>query len=256
MANRIKTDHRRAIVGALLAVLAFPGCTGSSAETSPAPSNDTVSASSDTVSASSDTVSASSNTVSASTVTALATTLAVPTTTVAPTTTSSTTTTTTTIAPVTTIPHGSGPILTAADGSTVDPDAAKTAKAIYDAAIVRDYDAIKAIIGKRRFRWGFVGQRRPADQWQKEFDEGGADALARMIALLDVAPTVDKRGNTVWPYLATKDPAEWNEQDLLVLATLGFRTEDIEATRFKGVYKDYRLIIGPDGVWTAFGVGY
>ena len=234
MANRRAFDCRRVIAGTLLATLAFTGCTSSSADTSPAP--------------------ASVADVAASTVVATSTTLAVPTTTVAPTTTSSTTTTT--IAPVSTIPHGAGPILTTVDGSVVDPDAAETARAIYDAAIVRDYAAIKAIIGQRRFRWGFVGQRRPADQWQKEFDEGGADVLARMVALLDLAPTVDKRGNTVWPYLAAKDPAEWNEQDLLVLATLGFRPEDIEATRFKGVYKDYRLIIGPDGIWTAFGVGY
>lgn len=237
MANRFTSDGCRAIFGSLLAALAFSGCTGSSAEMSPAPSTEIAAA--------------------ASMVPAVATTLVVPTTATAPTTTTtSTSSTTTTIAPTTTMPHGSGPILTAADGSIVDPDAAGTARAIYDAAIVRDYPAIKAIIGDRRFRWGFVGQRRPANQWQKEFDEGGADALGRMIALLDTAPTVDKRGNTVWPYLATKDPAEWNEQDLLVLATLGFRPEDIEATRFKGVYKDYRLIIGPDGVWTAFGVGY
>ncbi len=239
MHDRITTDCRRAIAGAILAALAFSGCTGSSAETGPVPSTDIG--------------------VAASTVPAVVTTLAVPTTTVAPTTTSSTTsttTTTTTIAPTNTIPHGAGPILTTTDGSTVDSDAAETAKAIYDAAIVRDYATIKAIIGDRRFRWGFVGERRPAEQWQKEFDEGGPDALARMVTLLDLAPTVDKRGNTVWPYLATKDPAEWNEQDLLALATLGFRPEDIEATRFKGVYKDFRLIIGPDGIWTAFGVGY
>ncbi len=233
MANRPVFDRRLATAGVLLAVLAVFGCTETSAETSPA---------------------SSSAVVVASTTPAVVATLAVPTTTVAPTTTSSTTTTT--IAPVTTIPHGAGPNLTTVDGSSVDPNAAETAKTIYDAAIVRDYAAIKAIIGERRFRWGFVGQRRPAEEWQKEFDEGGADALARMVALLDLAPTVDKRGNTVWPYLATKDPADWNEQDLLVLATLGFRPEDIEATRFKGVYKDYRLIIGPNGNWTAFGVGY
>lgn len=242
MTNRVPNGCRRAIAGAFLAALTFTGCTGSSAETSSA---------------------SSSEIVPTSTVLVVPTTLAAPTTTVAPTTTSSTTsttttttTTTTTIAPVITIPHGSGPILTTAENLVVDPDAAETARAIYDAAIVRDYATIKAIIGERRFRWGFVGQRRPAEEWQKEFDEGGADALARMIALLDLAPTVDKRGNTVWPYLATKDPAEWDDKDLLVLATLGFRPEDIEATRSKGVYKDYRLIIGPDGIWTAFGVGY
>lgn len=247
MANRSAFNRRRVIAGALLASLALTGCTSTSAETSPAPVSDAGIAAS--------TVAAAATTLAVPTTTlAAATTLAVPTTMVSPSTTSSTTTTT--VAPVSTIPHGAGPILTAVDGSAVDSDAAETARAIYDAAIVRDYAAIKAIIGKRRFRWGFVGQRRPADQWQKEFDEGGADVLARMVALLDLAPTVDKRGNTVWPYLAAKDPAEWDEQDLLVLSTLGFRPEDIEATRFKGVYKDYRLIIGPDGIWTAFGVGY
>ena len=138
----------------------------------------------------------------------------------------------------------------------MESEVSATVQQIYDAAVMRDYARIKAIIGDRRFRWGFVGQRRPAEEWQKEFDEGGPDALAQMIALLELPPTIDRRGNTVWPYLATKDPAEWSEQDLTALASLGFRPEDIAATKFKGIYKDFRLIIGPDGTWTAFGVGY
>lgn len=142
------------------------------------------------------------------------------------------------------------------DGTPIDSAVGVTAKRIYDAAIVRDYDRIKEIIGNRRFRWGFVGQRRPAEEWQKEFDEGRNDALARMVALLDLPPTVDQRGNTVWPYLATKDPAEWNQQDLDVLASLGFSPEDVAATKFKGLYKDFRLVIDPKGIWTVFGVGY
>lgn len=174
----------------------------------------------------------------------------------ATTTTTSTTTTTTTIPPANTIPHGTGPITTMPDGTAIDPAMAQTAKAIYDAAVIRDYQRIKEIIGDRRFRWGFVGQRGPADQWKVDFEEGNDDALARVVALLDIAPTVDKRGNAVWPYLATKDPAEWNDADLAVLATLGYRPEDIEATKVKGIYKDFRLIISPEGLWTAFGVGY
>ncbi len=172
----------------------------------------------------------------------------IPTTTLAP--------TTTTIAPQNTIAHGAGPILTSSDGNTIDPSVAATANAIYAAAVNRDYAGVKIIIGDRRFRWGFVGQRRPAEEWQKEFDEGGPDALARMVALLDLPPTIDKRGNVVWPYLAGKDPEEWDDADVVTLASLGFRPEDIEATKVKGIYKDYRLIIGPDGVWTAFGFGY
>jgi hypothetical protein len=164
--------------------------------------------------------------------------------------------TTTTVAPQNTIVHGAGPILTAVNGTAIDADVAATAQAIYTAAVNRDYAGIKTIIGDRRFRWGFVGQRRPAEEWQKEFDDGGDDALARMVALLDMAPTIDKRGNVVWPYLAGKDPEEWDDADLVNLASLGFRPEDIEATRQKGIYKDFRLIIAPDGLWTAFGVGY
>lgn len=164
--------------------------------------------------------------------------------------------TTTTVAPENTIVHGSGPILTTTDGTTIDPDAATTANAIYAAAVNRNYAGIKTIIGDRRFRWGFVGQRRPAEEWQKEFDDGGPDALARIIALLDLPPTIDTRGNAVWPYLAGKEPDDWNDADLITLASLGFRPEDIEATRVKGIYKDFRLIIAPTGLWTAFGVGY
>lgn len=164
--------------------------------------------------------------------------------------------TTTTVAPENTIVHGSGPILTTSDGTAIDSDAATTANAVYTAAVNRDYAGIKTIIGDRRFRWGFVGQRRPAEEWQKEFDEGGPDALARIVALLDLPPTIDKRGNVVWPYLASKEPGDWDDADLTTLASLGFRPEDIEATRVKGIYKDFRLIIGPTGLWTAFGLGY
>ena len=80
--------------------------------------------------------------------------------------------------------------------------------------------------------------------------------MARIVALLDLTPTIDSRGNVVWPYLATKDPTEWDDADLTVLASLGYRPEDIAATKFKGIYKDFRLIVSPEGLWTAFGVGY
>jgi hypothetical protein len=234
--RRLRSSRSRSAAGlALLSVLIVAGCGSKKSDT---------------------TNSLAATTLAPSVVTAVATaapttvlvTTAAPTTTLPP--------VTTALAPTTTLPHGAGPILTTGDGTTIDPTVGATANAIYAAAITRDYARIKTIIGDRRFRWGFVGQRRPAEEWQKEFDEGGPDALARMIALLDLPPYVDKRGNTVWPYLAGKDPKEWNDADLVTLASLGFRPEDVEATRIKGIYKDYRLIIGPDGVWTAFGFGY
>lgn len=244
MAGGVVRPPFRAAVGAIISMLMITACTSSSAV-----ENASVSESAEPGA----TTIAMGNATSSGAPVAPPTTSSPTTTTVLATTTTSTTTTTTT---TTTIPHGNGPVMMTPLGVPIDVVVSATAKQIYDAAVVRDYDRIKAIIGKRRFRWGFVGQRRPAEQWQKEFDEGRTDALVRMIALLDLPPAVDQRGNTVWPYLATKAPAEWNEQDLNVLTSLGFSPEDVAATKLKGIYKDFRLVIDPQGIWTAFGLGY
>ena len=149
-----------------MCALTFAACTDSTADSSAAPPSN------------------AGLTEASATEATLAPTIAA-TTTIAPTTTSTTipsttsTTSTTTIAPVATIAHGNGPVAVAIDGTPLAPEVSATARQIYDAAVLRDYAAIKAIIGERRFRWGFVGQRRPADEWQKEFDHGGPDARAR-----------------------------------------------------------------------------
>ena len=158
--------------------------------------------------------------------------------------------------PPTTIAHGAGPVLTSADGVAIDPAIGTTAKNVYDAAIVHDYARLAAIIGDNKFRWGFVGDRKPGEVWKAMFDEGKGDELARIVALLDTKPGVDSRGNTVWPYLALKDPSTWDLTDEAELTRLGFNPENIIDTKAKGRYVDYRLVIDPNGQWTAFGVGY
>jgi hypothetical protein len=142
------------------------------------------------------------------------------------------------------------------DGRAVDEDALATAKNVYNAATTRNYTWLKDIIGDRRFRFGYIGQRKPTEKWEADYNAGGTDALAQMVLLLDTPAAVDKRGNIVWPYLAVKDPETWDDADLIVLAKIGFRSEDVEATKAKGVYKDLRLVIGPDGIWTTFAVGF
>lgn len=142
------------------------------------------------------------------------------------------------------------------DGIEIDPAAAATARSIYNAAIVHDYDLLSSIIGDNRFRWGFVGDRKPTESWKERFEAGEGDELARILALLDTKPAVDDRGNTIWPYLAVKDPITWDVADEVELARLGFNPENILDTRAKGRYVDYRLIIDETGRWTAFGVGY
>lgn len=170
--------------------------------------------------------------------------------------TTTTSTTTTTLVPPTTIPHGGGVLPTLISGEPMNPAALATARSIYDAAIIHDYEAIRTIIGDRRFRWGFVGDRDPAGAWKKQFEEGNGDELARAVALLDVPAGVDSAGNTWWPYLAVKPIEEWGPAEDAVLVQLGFNPEDILQTKAKGRYVDYRLRIDPEGIWNAFGVGW
>ncbi len=171
-------------------------------------------------------------------------------------TTSTTSTSTTSTVPPTTIVHGAGPQVEVYGGGAVSAEAAATVKDIYEAAIAHNYRRLAAIIGDNRFRWGFVGDRKPSDVWKTQFDEGRGDELARIVALLDTKPGVDENGNTVWPYLALKDPATWDAADELELTRLGFNPENILDTKAKGRYVDYRLIVDLTGRWTAFGVGY
>ena len=170
--------------------------------------------------------------------------------------TSTTSTSTTSTVPPTTIVHGAGPQVEVYGGGAVNAEVAATAKDIYEAAIAHDYRRLAAIIGDNRFRWGFVGDRKPSDVWKTQFDDGRGDELARIAALFDTKPGVDENGNTIWPYLALKDPATWDAADELELTRLGFNPENILDTKAKGRYVDYRLIVDLTGRWTAFGVGY
>lgn len=161
-------------------------------------------------------------------------------------------TTPATAVPVT-IPHGP---LTTVDrsGNQIPALAASTATSIHEAAYQRNYGRLRDIIGDRRFRWGFVGEKQPAEQWENDFVEGKSDEVARILLLLELPPAVDSRGNTIWPGLAIVDPAEWTADDEAALARLGFNPENITDTKIKGRYVDYRLVIDPNGTWTAFGI--
>jgi hypothetical protein len=170
--------------------------------------------------------------------------------------TEATTTTTTTTIPPTTIPHGDGVARNLADGTPISESVLSTANSIYSAAIIHNYDGLRDIIGDRRFRWGFLGERGPTKAWKEQFDTGGVDELARMAKLLEMAPGKDTRGATVWPAVALKNPKEWTLEDEAILAQLGFNPEDIDQTRSKGRYVDTKLVIDAKGIWTAFGVGY
>ena len=171
--------------------------------------------------------------------------------------TSTTVLTITTVAPstTTTVPNKGGPIVTLAPTEELPSLVAFTAKDIYRAAITRDYERLAIIIGDRKFRWGFVGQRKPAAQWQQDFIAGTDDQVQRIIMLLETPPAVDDRGNTIWPGIATKDPKEWTIDDDAVAASLGFQPENIMETKLKGRYVDYRLVIDAEGIWTGMYLG-
>jgi hypothetical protein len=157
--------------------------------------------------------------------------------------------------PTTTMVNNGGPNKSLAEGGSVDPIVASVADEIYKSAIARDYARLSTVIGDRKFRWGFVGQRRPAAQWQKDFAEGKNDQVKRIIALLETSPGIDSNGNTVWPYIAVKDPKEWNAQDEDLALELGFLPVNIIETKLKGRYVDYRLVISAEGIWTGMFLG-
>jgi hypothetical protein len=173
------------------------------------------------------------------------------------------TTTTSTILVVTTIPPGTtttvpnkgGPVVSMAEGEQLPTLVSFAAKDIYRAATTRDYERLAIIIGDRRFKWGFVGERKPAEQWQQDYIAGTDDQVKRIIALLETPPSLDGRGNTVWPGIATKDPKEWTIEDDAVAASLGFQPENIMETKLKGRYVDYRLVIDAEGIWTGMYLG-
>lgn len=183
-----------------------------------------------------------------------------PTTTSTTTSTTSTTTTTTTEVPTTTIapvPNAGAPVTVTATGEAINTDVAATARSVYEAAVNHNYDRLRDIIGDRRFRWGFAGDRRPADAWRKQLASGKGDELARIVTLLETAPGVDDKGNTVWPYLAVKPTKEWTPADeQLLTGKLGFSPENVEQTKTKGSYEEYRLTIDSKGIWTGFHLGY
>jgi hypothetical protein len=157
--------------------------------------------------------------------------------------------------PTTTMVNNGGPTKSLADGGSIEPLVASTADEIYQAAIARDYARLSIVIGDRKFRWGFVGQRRPAAQWQKDFAEGAGDQVKRIITLLETSPGVDSNGNTVWPYIAVKDPKEWTSADEALALKLGFLPDNIIETKLKGRYVDYRLVINTEGIWTGMYLG-
>ena len=181
----------------------------------------------------------------------------IPDTTIADTTAVPDTSTTTTTTPPTTIAHGAGVISVTPDGTPVNAAQLAAAQSVYDAAVAHDYDRLKSIIGDRRFRWGFVGERGPTEAWKEQFDTGKGDELARMVTLLETPPAIDSQGNAVWPYVSIKDPTTWTLDDQTLVSTkLGFNTENIAQTMSKGRYVDYKLQISAEGLWTVFGVGY
>ncbi len=157
--------------------------------------------------------------------------------------------------PTTTLPNKGGPNVTLESNEELPTLVAFTAKDIYRAAITRDYERLAIIIGDRKFRWGFVGQRKPAAQWQQDYNDGVDDQVKRIITLLETPPGVDDRGNTLWPRIAMKKPEDWTIDDDAVAASLGFQPENIMETKLKGRYVDYRLVIDAEGIWTGMYLG-
>jgi hypothetical protein len=157
--------------------------------------------------------------------------------------------------PTTTMLNSGGPVVMLHTGDPIDAMVEATVKEIYEAAIGRDYARLSTVIGDRRFRWGFVGERRPAAQWQKDFGEGNGDQVRRIITLLETTPGLDDQGNTVWPYIAVKDPKDWTTEDEALALKLGFQPENVLETRIKGRYVDYRLVIDAAGLWTGMYLG-
>ena len=157
----------------------------------------------------------------------------------------------------TTLPHGSGVVATAFDGTAVAAPILATAQQVYDAALSHYFGAMRVLVrgdGTKRFRTGYTSGN-PVDRWKDAIETGTDDPLARMIALLETTPGVTGDGQVVYPYLALKDPKTWDAADDAAAMSLGFSAESIAATKLKGRYLDQRLVFGADGQWRAFDIG-
>ena len=165
------------------------------------------------------------------------------------------TTTTAGLVTTTTVPHGLGVVTTTNVGEPIPEPAAATASNVYEAAIRRDYARLAFIIGDNRFHWGFVGDRKPAESWEKDFADGTGDAIPLIIKLLETRPGIDGHGAAVWPSIAIKDPNEWTVDDEAIATALGFTADNIAQTKLKGRYLEYRFVVSAEGAWTGFYLG-
>lgn len=128
-----------------------------------------------------------------------------------------------------------------------------TRQLIAEAAKAKDYEKLNSLAGES-FSYTFgVDEPGGFGKKLKELSAAGKDPFGLIIKLF--AMPHEKLGDIyVWPAFFTKEPKDWTENDLKLMATLATEKE-IESYRQYGGYVGYRLGIREDGTWLYFIAG-
>jgi hypothetical protein len=128
---------------------------------------------------------------------------------------------------------------------------ARTHRAILDAALARDWDALRVLIPETGFTFSFGGQRDPIRYWQ-ELEAQGEPVLETLIGVLLTTPFPSNQ--YIWPAAAAKVPSEWTAQDRVELASIA-TDQEIRDWQRADLYYGWRVGIARDGTWVFFVAG-
>jgi hypothetical protein len=127
-----------------------------------------------------------------------------------------------------------------------------TRDAIRQAALARDWDALRALIPEKGFTYSFGAERDPIRYWKQAEREGTTvlDILAKVLEL----PGTEYLDTYIWPAAAEDIPSEWTDQDLAQVRKI-HTEEEIQGFIENDLYYGWRVIIDYDGDWLAFVAG-
>ena len=147
------------------------------------------------------------------------------------------------------------PILTQPGHPKGLPEAvAQTRAAILEAAQLRDYEALEALIPAEGFTFSYGAGDSAIDYW-KDLEAAGEAPLRTMGALLLLEHT-RAEDIYVWPWAYDKDPADLTDAEKDFLAGAGAATrKQLDQMAELGHYLGWRLGIREDGTWMFFVAG-
>jgi hypothetical protein len=136
----------------------------------------------------------------------------------------------------------------------IPPRVSQTRDAILDAAQARDWEALRALIPDEGFTFSYGGETDPIRYWKRLESEGHVPVIGDILPAVLGSDAGFDRGVFVWPEQATKDPADWEQDDIEELSRI-HAEEDIRAFQEAGLYYGWRVGIDRDGTWVFFVAG-